>query len=658
MFTSEQLIVSTASEKQSGETEHECAFRQELQRLVDRDEARFADTDLHLSVWLSELQQSDTPTQAAHLYWALSRGFRILPKGHKRTPTASSNYFAAEHAELAAAEVARQLKNRFIRVTEPNEVIVDMQPLGAVPKGKKVRIIMNASKGTDYTDSVNQDIEQSYVSLPRLQEIIEKISRHAVLVKLDCSDYFLQLGLRREQQRFAAFQLNKVKYVYTRLPLGFRCSMRFAQQITVEMLKMWRKRFDACECNRKRNQPQTVGTTEQEELRPRKKLKRHYEDGYCDDWFAASSGTESQGVEIATAARYLRTGMELMTDTGMPFDISNPKKIMWPTQVGEILGVVFDTIKHEIRLSEEKASKLHDNIEEFTSKSTASLHEVEVLHGRLSWAACVLWGLRLLLFGLRRMLRTAGLVPAKESRHNGLLQDDTSGRARARHASILHTQMQMPEATKRDLKMIQIILKIRNSKSLSSPIKKLTLPFTLESDGSIYGGAAWFGGHCVWEIWPERLESADMAFSEAKSLKLGLEKWGASFANRHIVNYVDNEGLMWLMQGKKLSSPDPRLQNELVEIALILLAHNIALTTRWFDSESNAYADAGSRIGDPVKGQQYREKLLALTEEWKTTNKTWRMREESQNLSTEEVQNMQIGRQLLAEWRRTAAEGV
>ena len=112
------------------------------------------------------------------------------------------------------------------------------------------------------------------------------------------------------------------------------------------------------------------------------------------------------------------------------------------------------------------------------------------------------------------------------------------------------------------------------------------------------------------------------------------------------------------MQGNKLSSPDPRLQNELVEIALTLLAHNIALTTRWFDSESNAYADAGSRIGDPVKGQQYREKLLALTEEWKTTNKIWRMREESQNLSTEEVQNMQIGRQLLAEWRRTAAEGV
>ena len=135
--SNQEVIVSTASEKQSGETEHECAFRQELQRLVDRDEARFADTDLHLSVWLSELQQSDTPTQAAHLYWALSRGFRILPKGHKRTPTASSNYFAAEHAELAAAEVARQLKNRFIRVTEPNEVIVDMQPLGAVPKGKK-----------------------------------------------------------------------------------------------------------------------------------------------------------------------------------------------------------------------------------------------------------------------------------------------------------------------------------------------------------------------------------------------------------------------------------------------------------------------------------------------------------------------------------------
>ena len=92
----------------------------------------------------------------------------------------------------------------------------------------------------------------------------------------------------------------------------------------------------------RRNQAQQ-STRRAESDTQRKILKRHYEDRYCDDWFAASLGNDSQLVEIATAARYLRTGMELMTDTGMLFDINNSKNIMWPTQVGEILGVDLTT---------------------------------------------------------------------------------------------------------------------------------------------------------------------------------------------------------------------------------------------------------------------------------------------------------------------------
>jgi len=83
------------------------AFGDELGRLYAQDPGGVINTRLHLAAWLSELSQSSRPRQAAHAYWAVSRGLRFLPRNHQRSTTHSANYFKHEHASVVQSEFDR-----------------------------------------------------------------------------------------------------------------------------------------------------------------------------------------------------------------------------------------------------------------------------------------------------------------------------------------------------------------------------------------------------------------------------------------------------------------------------------------------------------------------------------------------------------------------
>ena len=147
-----------------------------------------------------------------------------------------------------------------------------------------------------------------------------------------------------------------------------------------------------------------------------------------------------------------------------------------------------------------------------------------------------------------------------------------------------------------------------------------------------------------------------MGFSEAKAMRIALATWAEGFANYHLHAYVDNEGLYHLLNGSKLSSPDARLQNELVEIALILMAFSIKLTVHWWASGDNTRADLASRVHHPASGPADKEKLDRTMAEWRRDNVPWQWKHQSPAASVAERQSAVAGKQLLDEWRRQAAE--
>ena len=627
-------------------------FAAELQRLIAADDGPFADSDLRLPAWLDVLSRSSSPTQSAHIWWGVSRGFRVLPKGHVRQPTKSPNYFASEHKELAVAEVQRQLGQRFLYQAGPDDEVIDVMPMGSVPKGNKVRIVFNASKGSgNYDDAVNGDIDESFVQLPRLQDALEAVQPFAHIIKGDVSDYFLQLPTRHDQHRHAAVELDGTMYLCGRVPLGYRNSMRIAQAVSVRVLEEWGSAFDA-EDDEGRPHKRQKGPQQRREGRDGQRWResrqhamarqRRYEDCYCDDFYAVTSGGWSrQKQSRGAAARYLRTWLQLMSDLGLPFDLSKPGKVVAPTQVAEILGVVVDTVAFEVRLSDEKVDKLGRAIVSFLQRDTATLHEVEVLHGKLNWTACVLWGMRLLLFGLRRMLRAGGRGSRQQRR------GQAAGQSMQRIA--IHP------LTRRDLEITKLVLGLQNRRTIRRSMSKRTMPFDLHSDGSLWGGGCWFGGHYIAPKWTTVLESKDMGYSEARALKAGLDEWAFSFAGHSLHVYVDNQGLYHLLRGSKLSSPDPRLQNEMVEISLILMAFKIDIIVHWFEGALNIYADLASRLHHPVKGVQHQQDLDKLVTEWRRENTAWRWKHTEQRLSETEQHECDVGLRLLTEWRQRAA---
>ena len=357
-----------------------------------------------------------------------------------------------------------------------------------------------------------------------------------------------------------------------------------------------------------------------------------YTDVYADDFFAFTESKGTSREQKAIAANHLSSWLQMMERLGLPFDIRKAGKVIMPTQCGEVLGVVFDTVKHEVRLSMEKVGKLTANIDAFMDKNDASLHEVQVLHGRLNWAGCVIWGLRLLLFGLRRMMRVA--APSELGHHAPVIE----------------------VSTRRDLELIKTVLLAGNRRPIRRQLSTSGLPFNLETDGSLTGGGCWFGGHSLSFHWARRMEPKDMAYSEALSLRLTLEEWGHRwFRNRNLTVFVDNEGLWHLLNGGKLRSPDERLQRELVTIALICMANCTQLHAFWFDSESNAYSDAASRVSDPREGPFYTKKLEELTHEWRRHHTPWRDQQAALPKSKQEQAEADLGATLLAEWRKQAS---
>ena len=173
------------------------AFGAELGRLALLDPAPVQPTALHLPVWLDELSQSATPVQAAHAYWAVSRGMRILPRGHQRRPTRSPNYFKQEHHGVVTAEFDRLRRSGKVFNVDGHFVPADILAVGCVVKPDKIRCVVNASAPEGR--SINDDITEYTVAFPTLGDVGRCMSRGDVLWRSDASDYYLQFVLRPDQ---------------------------------------------------------------------------------------------------------------------------------------------------------------------------------------------------------------------------------------------------------------------------------------------------------------------------------------------------------------------------------------------------------------------------------------------------------------------------
>ena len=545
-------------------------FRAELGRLITVDERPFANAPRSAENWLVRSMRSRNPVQAAHVYWAFARGCRFLPRGTRRRPTKAANNFPEEHRELARKEVQRQHKKGFVRERRPGQEVCDVHPLLSVNKGPGVvRIVCNASKGDgNYETSVNGDIGDFHVELPRFFASVKRLRKRDFCVKMDVGDFFLCIPLAEDQFKFAMLELDGVIYFYAFLPLGIRNSMRLAQAVSnmiVELMELAHQELGMFE-------GQGRGA-----------------EAYCDDFFAAA---QSKGA----AGWYLATWLNLMNELRLPYDLKKKGKIVFPRRQLEYLGIWICTDTMTCSLSVEKQDKLVTMITEFLRRARTNKKEIEQVHGRLNWAACVLPAVQILLLHLRRLM-ACGAGYGVDIWIN------------------VHVQA--------DLNLIRRIMMVFNGQPIVGSINRRTLPFDLETDASLWGGGAWFGGHSRIFKWLRIYEPKDMAIVEAMALRRALEEWGSCLAESLLHVWVDNQGLYHLLAGGSVHRCTD-LQRELVRIVLICVEWGIQLVPHWFEGEKNQYADAASRVHQPGREMEYQSKLDGLSAAWRAGNEPWR----------------------------------
>lgn len=542
-------------------------FGRELARLLLYDDGQVQQSELHLSSWLSELSQSASPLQAAHAYWAVSRGVRFLPRGHRRPRTRSPNYFKAEHRDVVAAEFRRLCSHGYVcEVSDftPSDVLA----LGCVVKAcGKVRCVVNASGPQG--SSINDDIVDAGVAFPRLQDAGDILVRGDYMWKSDCSDYYLQFPLAPDQFPFVCVELGGRSLYYRRLCFGIRNAVRLAQGFSRLVTEMVLRRLRAVDA-----------------------LPRGIFE-YLDDWLGVHSSH-------ASASRGLMAWLTTCQALGLPYDRSKPGKVCPPATHLEYLGVGIDSVAMQYILSAARVTATIEAIDDFMGNPVVSLLQVQQLHGLLCFTTVGLPVGNHLLFGLRRLL-SAG---------------DPSQRRRR--------TLQVRDTVCRDLHLFQLALRLFNGRDVTAGIHRRRLPFDLVTDASVYGGAAFFGGHVATWRWSRIHDSADMAVLEARVLRLALERWGGHLHSSVLHAVGDNQGVSDILAGGTIRR-SAALQDEFVRIICASLKFNITLVPGWLASDDNTLCDAGSRLHSPdaAVARRYAATLHEELHRWHTTHQPW-----------------------------------
>ena len=239
--------------------------------------------------------------------------------------------------------------------TPPTENFVT-SPMGAFRKRSgKIRVIQDLSwpPGASINDHISSDdYSVSYISVDDIIRRIKLYGPHTMMAKLDLSDAFKYIMVRREDwellgtvwERKVEGIAQKLYYMDVVLPFGLRSAPRlfddFANAIQYIM-----KHRGASECFHKKDDFITLG--------PPYSSQCHYN---------------------------LDIMINMCHDVGF---VINQDKLVGPSTIIEYLGFVIDTNNMQIRISKERLNNIYGELCQWQSRKTCSKRQLLSLIGKL-----------------------------------------------------------------------------------------------------------------------------------------------------------------------------------------------------------------------------------------------------------------------------------
>lgn len=420
-------------------------------------------------------------------------------------------------------------------------------PLGAFPKKhskNKFRIIHDLSwpPGQAVNDCIPaEDGKVKYICLDDITKIVKRMGPNTLLSKLDLKDAFKTIPVRPEDWELLGSMLYIQDnegglvpqfYYETVLPFGCRSSA-----------KLFTYFADALQYIMQEN-----GTS----------ICEHY----LDDYFTAGAKNSDE------CAKNLKTMLDTCYMTG--FEV-NYEKVTEPATVIEYLGIIIDSSKMELRISEQRLTETYNELYNWQDKRSCNKRALLSLIGKLQFISSVVRPGRTF---VRRMI-------------------DLSKKAK-----FLHYKLYLNSEFRKDLNWWLKYLQSWNGISMFYEEAWLSNEFLdFYTDSSDVAMGAYYSSS--WFIVPfkdklEHIRNKSINYRELLAIVVAFCTWCRHFKQKRILFHCDNMSVVDIINKGTSKSCE---MMELVRTLFFECASNgCELKAVWIDTKSNFLADFLSRL--------------------------------------------------------------
>ena len=495
-------------------------------------------TPVQVSLLNPYLRAHPDATYAAYIADGLRNGFRIgYDYTHHRLKAHRRNHPSCQDKPSVVTEriVTELHEGRLLGPLSSDALHhVHVSPLGLVPKPhqpNKYRLIVDLScpDGRSVNDGISSETcSLQYASLDDAVAMIRLMGRGTKLVKVDLKDAYRIIPVHPSDYSVLGIAWKGKTYIDRALPFGLRSAPKIFSAVAD---------FIAWALYQQ-------GVAHQ----------LHYLDDFL---FLGAPNTEE-------ASRVLETVTKVLHMLGIPIAVH---KTEGPDTILVFLGILIDTLKFELRLPTDKLTRLQQQLDAWSTKTSCRKRELESLLGHLSHAATVMR------YGRTFLRHLFSLLP----------------RARANHHYI-----HLTSGARADLLWWKIFLHSWNGRSFF-PHSSPSPPTIVTSDAS---GSFGCGAFCVnqWWFqleWPSSWKSTHIAAKELVPVVIAAAIWGSKWYHKHIIFQSDNMAVVEVL--RTCTSRDPILMHLLRCFAFFAAVHNFSYEAQHVPGTHNVAADAISR---------------------------------------------------------------